>query len=250
MRLDGVEIKVSLDGDQTEHAVQVLDLAEPARWKIYFVEDVTAGLGEATPLLEHQLILRARQKSKGKDDVTVKFRPGRRSQLTDAWLAAEKDDEQGLDVEFKIEEDWAGERRVLSVSLTAERPDGLVAAAADGRRAVGDLLVQKQRRLIEECAGTPVNLGTLTVLPAVAASRWPTFPVSVAGGPDLDVRAERWTVADLDFLELSVVADLDEAPAAQAALTAFVHDRGLHPSTGAAKTTQVLQRLVKAAASR
>lgn len=34
--------------------------------------------------------MRARQKAKGKDDVTVKFRPGRRSQLTDSWLAVTK----------------------------------------------------------------------------------------------------------------------------------------------------------------
>jgi hypothetical protein len=249
MRLDGVEVKVSLDSDQTAEAVQALDLVDVPPWKIFFVEDVTTGLCSGTPLLDQHLIVRARQKTKGKDDVTVKFRPGRRSQLTDSWLATTKTADGDLDSELKVEEDWAGERRVLSISLTAERPKGLVAAAAAGERGVGALLADDQRRLVDECAGILVNLATLTMLPAVSAMRWPTFAVPGAGGgPGLDVRAERWTVHDLDFLELSIAVEVDVAQAAQAALIAFVERRGLQPSAGEAKTTQVLQRLVAEAA--
>jgi hypothetical protein len=145
MRLDGVEVKVSLDSDQTAKAVRVLDLADVTPWKIFFVEDVTTGLCSATPLLDQHLIVRARQKTKGKDDVTVKFRPGRRSQLTDSWLATTKTADGDLDSELKVEEDWAGERRVLSISLTAERPKGLVAAAAAGERDIRTLLTNDQR---------------------------------------------------------------------------------------------------------
>ena len=244
MRLDGVEVKVSLDSDQTAAAVQVLDLADGAPWKIFFVEDVTTRLCSATPLLDQHLIVRAREKSSGKDDATVKFRPARRSQLTDSWLATKSADGK-LESEFKVEEDWAGERRVLSVSLTADRPDGRVAAVAAGERDINALLSDDQKRLIEECAGTFVNLATLTMLPAVSATRWPTFAVPVPGGPALDVRAERWTVQDLDFLELSIVVKVPEkAQAAQAALIAFVEGKGLKPSVGETKTSQVLQRLV------
>jgi hypothetical protein len=248
MRLDGVEVKVSLDSDQTAAAVRALDLADGAPWKIFFVEDVTTGLCSGTPLLDQHLIVRARQKAKGKDDVTVKFRPGRRSQLTDSWLAVTKTLDGNLDSELKVEEDWAGERRMLSISLTAERPDGRVAAVAAGERDIRALLTDDQRRLIEECAGTFVNLAALTALPAVSAIRWPTF---AAPGPDrstLDVRAERWTVHDLDFLELSIAVGVKTAQAAQGALIAFVKGRGLQPSAGDAKTTQVLQRLVTEAA--
>src|SRR5215472_16826037 len=156
MRLDGVEVKVSLDSDQTATAVQALGLAAGAPWKIFFVEDVTTGLCSATPLLDQHLIVRAREKSSGKDDVTIKFRPGRRSQLTDSWLATKSAD-GNLESEFKVEEDWAGERRVLSVSLTADRPDGRVAAVAAGQRDISALLSGDQKRLIEECAGTFVN---------------------------------------------------------------------------------------------
>jgi hypothetical protein len=248
MRLDGVEVKVSLDSDETANAVQALDLADVPPWKIFFVEDVTAGLCSDTPLLDQHLIVRARQKSRGKDDVTVKFRPGRRSQLTDSWLATTKTKDGDLDSEFKVEEDWAGERRVLAISLTAERPKGLIAAVAAGKRGVGALFTDDQKRLVAECAGLQVNLTALTMLPAVSAMRWPTFAVSELGGPALDVRAERWTVHGLDFLELSIAVDLEVAQAVQAALNAFVKRKGLRPSESEAKTTQVMRKLVAEAA--
>jgi hypothetical protein len=248
MRLDGVEVKVSLNSDQTAEAVQALDLADVPPWKIFFVEDVTAGLCSGTPLLDQHLILRARQKTKGKDDVTVKFRPGRRSQLTNSWLATTKTKDGDLDSEFKVEEDWAGERRMLAISLTAERPKGLVAAVAVGERGVSALLADDQTRLVDECAGIQVNLDALTMLPAVSAMRWPTFVVSDPGGLALDVRAERWTIHDLDFLELSIAIDVEVAEAAQAALNAFVESKGLQPSAGEAKTTQVMRELVADAA--
>jgi hypothetical protein len=247
MRLDGVEVKVSLDSDQTAEAVRALDLADVTPWKIFFVEDVTTGLCSATPLLDQHLIVRARQKTKGKDDVTVKFRPGRRSQLTDSWLATTKDTDGDLDSELKVEEDWAGERK-LSISLTTERPKGLVAAVAAGERGVDALLAHDQRRLIDECAGVLVNLAALTMLPAVSAMRWPTFAAPGPGGSALDVRAERWTVHDLDFLELSIAIEVQAAQAAQAALIAFVEGKGLQSSVGEPKTNQVLQRLVAEAA--
>jgi hypothetical protein len=69
-------MKVSLDSDQTAAAMQALDPADGAPWKIFFVEDITTGLCSGTPLLDQHLIVRARQKTKGRDDVTIKFRPG------------------------------------------------------------------------------------------------------------------------------------------------------------------------------
>jgi hypothetical protein len=225
--------------------VQALDLADGAAWKIFFAEDVTTGLCSATPLLDQHLIVRARQKTTGRVDVTVKFRPARRSQLTDSWLATTKTGDGEFDSELKVEEDWAGERRMLSISLTAERPDGRVAAVAAGERGIRALLTDDQERLIEECAGTFVNLAALTMLPAVSAIRWPTFAVPRPDGrPALEVRAERWTVRDLDFLELSIAVEVAAAQMAQAALIAFVEREGLQLSTGEAKTTKVLQRLV------
>lgn len=247
MRLDGAEVKLSLGADQTARALQALHLADRAPWHVFFVEDVTAGLCSSTPLLDQHVIVRARQKTKGKDDVTLKFRPGRRSQLSDRWLGTTKTTDGDLKSELKVEEDWAGERRMLALSLTAERPDGLVAVVAAGELGIGDLLTDEQQQLIADCSGISVNLSTLSVLPPLTAMRWPTFAVP---GPasDLDVRAERWTVEDLDFLELSIAVDVDVAEASQAALVAFVERKGLSAGLPEAKTSLVLQRLVARAA--
>ena len=68
--------------------------------------------------------------------------------------------------------------------------------------------------------------------------RWPTFAVPGPGGPALDVRAERWTVHDLDFLELSIAVEVEAAEAAQAALIAFIERKGLQPSADETKTSR------------
>ena len=248
MRLDGVEVKVNVEADQTQTAVQVLHLPDVAPWRIFFIEDVIPGLVSSTPLLDQHLIIRARRKAQGADDVTVKFRPARRSQLGSRWLGMKVRKDGDLRSELKVEEDWAAGRRSLGISLTAERPDGLVAAAAD-EGSVSTLLTQDQRRLIEQCAEARVNLEVLSPLPPVSAMRWPAFTVPGPGGEDLKVRAERWTIASLDFLELSIAVDVERAQASQKALEAFVAGKGLRAATAEAKTSQVMQLLVGIAAT-
>ena len=248
MRLDGVEVKVNVDAGQTQAAVEALELSAVHPWLISFVEDVTPGLVSSTPLLDQHLIIRARQKADGADDVTVKFRPARRSQLTPRWMAMKKTKDGDLGAELKVEEDWASGRRNLGISLTAERPHGVVAAAAD-ERDLTQLLTQDQRQLIEHCAGAQVNLEVLSPLPAVSAMRWPAFTVPGPDGGALKVRAERWTIPSLDFLELSIAVDLNTAEASQRALEDFVVSKGLQAATGEAKTSQVMQVLVATAAN-
>ena len=240
MRLDGVEIKATIAGDATSQAVRTLGLPSGRpTWEIFFCEDVTVGLSAATPLLDAGVILRARAKPGGKDDTTAKLRPCRRSQLPDRWLAAEKDD----DWELKVEADWAGDRRALAASLTADRRNGVVGAVSRGERPVEDLFVEAQLAFLRDGATIGINLATLTVLPPITATRWG----SVEGTPDgLDLRAERWTVGDLDFLELSAVAPVEGAPAAQQLLAGFVEslDVGAPPDQET-KTRQVLRHLVE-----
>ena len=247
MRLDDVEIKVGLRGNETAAAVQALGLGPVDPWRIYFVEDVTPGLQSSTPLLDRNLIIRARERPGDPDDVTVKLRPGRRSQLSNEWLGITESSSGGLDTELKIEADWAGPRRTLAISLTEDRPSGAVRAAASG----GDwsaLLTRLQRRFITECSGTQLNLEMLSLLPAISANRWRTFRVQRPTGPDLKVRAERWTIDTLDFLELSIVSDVEDAESAQQDLEGYVTGLGLHP-TGESKTGQVIQVLVARAAA-
>jgi hypothetical protein len=77
----------------------------------------------------------------------------------------------------------------------------------------------------------------------VTATRWASVESVPAG---LDVRAERWTVGKLDFLELSTVAGVGEAQATQDLLVGFVRSRGIDAPPGQeTKTRQVLQHLVE-----
>jgi hypothetical protein len=240
LRLDQIEIKVNLSGDQTQAAVDRLELpAVDQPWQIYFCEDVAPGVSPATPLKEVGVILRARHKPGKQDDSTVKLRPVRRSQLTDDWLEAEKGD--GWEV--KVEGDWAGEGRVLAVSHTADRPDDVLADAAERRRPPSSFFTKQQEAFLRDCSSAAVNLKALTVLPPVIATRWDS--VEKAPG-QLGVRAERWTVDDLDFLELSTVAKQPgEADSRQSALLDYVHSLGLAvDSNPESKTDRVLKHLV------
>jgi hypothetical protein len=243
MRFDGVEIKVTLGRELTGQAVQELELPNEEPWQIWFWEDVTPGNGPGTPLLDSGVILRARDKAQGDDDATIKLRPCRRSQLTDRWLAATKGKtEDGDKWQLKLEADWSGDRRVLAASHSCERPGGVVREAGRGDRPVEDLFTPDQMTFLQDCSGTSINPTTLTALPPVTATRWKEVLAAPSG---LDVRAERWTVGDLDFLELSVVADLAEARRRQADLIAFVESRGLAiDSQQQNKTRQVLEHLV------
>jgi hypothetical protein len=242
MRPDSVEIKVTLSQDQVERAIKTLAFPrESSAWRIYFCEDVAPGTAPGTPLLDAGVVLRARDKAVGRDDSTVKLRPCRSSQLTDEWLNAHR----GEDWEYKVEADWAGTRRLLAASLTAKRPRGRIAKVRRGDEPLQTLFTQEQERFLTESTESRVNLNALTMLPAVSATRWEPFRAS-ASDPELDIRAERWVVADvLDFLELSIIAGVDEAEPRQAALEEFVRSRdlGLDP-TNETKTRRVLEYLI------
>lgn len=237
MRVDSVELKVSFSPDQTPVALAALgDLGAtpPPPWQIYFCEDINRG-APGTPLLDRGVILRARLRP-GDDDVTVKLRPCRSSQLSDRWLADSDN--------VKVEADWAGRRRVLAASNTQGRRASLIRDVASGERPVRDLLTDEQRDFLANCADVAINLSALTVLPPVTAMRWEE--TDSLGPPSLGLRAERWTVDDLDFLELSAVAPIEEASAKEAAIAQFIESRGLQVTADQEpKTRQVMQHLIQ-----
>ena len=237
MRLDGVEIKVSLGNRHVARALEVLDLGgngEPRR--IGFIEDATVGV--ELPLFHQGVVLRVRQVEDGDDDATVKLRPCRRSQLAESWLGAEK----GEGWKLRVEQDWAGSRRALAVSCVAELPPQRIAAAWDGKEPVGRLFNGGQWRFLSDCAGMPINLDALTLLPPIEATRWEEVRV----GDVEDVVAERWTVDTLDFLELSIKRDtVEEAREAQAELDRSILALDLErDDEHASKTERVLAHLV------
>jgi hypothetical protein len=138
----GVEIKISFD-QQVTRALDELGLdghGEPRR--IGFLEDTTVGV--ALPLFHQGIVLRVRQNDDDADDTTVKLRPCRQSQLAGNWLGAEEGDGWKL----TVEQDWAGSRRALEGSEPTHR-----------------LFSQGQARFLADCAGTPINLDALTLLP-------------------------------------------------------------------------------------
>lgn len=240
MRLDSVEIKVTLPSAQAGPAVEAFGLgAGGRRWEVSFCEDVARGTAPATPLLDTGVVLRARHKGGAKADTTIKLRPGRRSQLTPYWLEQHETD----DWELKVEADWSGDRRVLAAALTADRPGDRIADVRAGRLPLSQLFHDGQQRFLADGSPIRINLDVLTLLPPVTAVRWPEFEVD----PKLSVRAERWTVDDLDFLELSIVADPDEAADRQAALHQYVTAHGFQPDpTAETKTRSVVGHLVEA----
>jgi hypothetical protein len=233
----GVEIKVSFD-QQVTRALDELGLngqGEPRR--IGFLEDTTVGV--ALPLFHQGIVLRVRQidDDDDDDDATVKLRPCRRSQLAGNWLGAE----EGDDWKLTVEQDWAGSRRALAASCGSKLPKERIAAVLEGAEPVHRLFSQGQARFLSDCAGMPINLDALTLLPLVAATRWKKVRV----GSVRDVVVERWIVDDLDFLELSIRSDtVADAPAAQQELEREVGALNLQPdSDSKSKTERVLAHL-------
>jgi hypothetical protein len=237
MGLNGVEIKVSLGRRQVARALDALGLGgNGERRSIGFLEDTTVGL--VLPLFHQGIVLRVRHVEGGRDDSTVKLRPCRRSQLTESWLG----EEEGDGWKLRVEEDWAGTRRVLAASCVADFPGGRIASVRAGAEPVRRLFNEGQERFLSDCAGMPINLDALTLLPPITAIRWDKVRVQQLD----DVVAERWTIDDLDFLELSIRRDtVEEAVPAQEALEQGIQDLNLErDDEHKSKTEQVLAHLV------
>ena len=83
------------------------------------------------------------------------------------------------------------------------------------------LLADGQRRFLADCATGYGGPGKLTRLGPIEATKWKT--VAADGLARLEANAERWQVAGLDFLEVSVrvkAEDVDDAGAGDAGLLA------------------------------
>ena len=202
MRLDGIEIKVTIDGDQVTAARdRWLSDGDGERRTIYFFEEQVDRDRTALPLFEDGVILRAREVEEDEDDSTVKFRPCDRSRLTAEWLKAGIQDDR----DFKLEEDWAGNDQRLAASLGAGQREGEIAAVFADRRPVRALFSSDQERLVVDY-GRAVDWDALRIFGPVEAERWKNVRI----GP-FSVFAELWEVGEaLRFLELSIRTDPPE----------------------------------------
>lgn len=239
-----VEIKVNIAG--TSEAASVLSLAAPdaANRSVWFAEDEAGLAAGALTLFASHAIIRLRA-GDGRDDITVKWRPCDFAHLGEHW----KKSFTAEGFEYRIEEDWAGQRRVLAASaVTTPGSEAVMKAVLPGARPE-TALSERQRQFLDARWPSPAALGHLVALGPIKSSKWEDVPIG-----ELSVTAERWTVGALDFLELSmrVVPDAHESPrifsaraqAQQAGLEAAVAGLGLgiddHADT---KTQRVLTAL-------
>jgi len=239
-RLDTVKIKATITGAEVGTALAAYGLSgSTARsHEICFCErPSTLGL---LPLLDDGIILPICRQRGGPGDVTVKLRPCRPGQLGQ-WTAFHRSAHHDL----RVKGDWALDRRVVAASLRHAVPgDHLRQALDSGPPGLGRLFSGRQRRYLAECAAAAPGLDDLCLLGPVAAQRWRLRE------PPYDITAERWTVRipggppGLDFLELSVTAEPDDAALVQPAFLASIRRRGLDPGAfQQTKTRHVLQRL-------
>ncbi|EIV93292.1 hypothetical protein [Frankia sp. QA3] len=243
-RLDRIQIKVTLSGSRAAAARRALTLstASGARHRVFFCVDpvATTEYGGIAPF-DDGIILRLRQyddSGAGRSDSTVKLRPARRSRLSPEWLGTHGD---GVET-FRLEADWAGERRVLAASLTAELGYRQVSDVLAGRVPLRAMFSPAQARFLRECGDRPVELDRLRVLGPIDAVRWhPRLPVA-----GFAVTAEQWTLDESELLELSIRVEPDGAEIAQIAFEAALHALGLdaeaEPGT---KTHRALARLLE-----
>jgi hypothetical protein len=232
-RLDAVEIKFNLTDGPADAALTVLGLpGKGERRQIYFCEDLTGHTG--LPLLDGGVILRARRTRDG-DDVTVKLRPCDRARLVQPWIELRKDGKHTL----RVEQDWSGAHRVLAASLVTSRDSSRLDGALAGRSSPRRLFSSRHRQFLADCAAVPVRYDRLSVLGPVQARKW-----DVVTWSGFDVAAERWVVADMDFLELSLRVPAESAAATREDFATALRQAGLDGDpVQETKTRLVVQRL-------
>ena len=188
-----VEIKVNIDGGVGE---ALAALGEPqgavSKLQIWFAENRKGVEHGDLLLLNSGVIIRFR--SGEKDDLTAKLRPCTEAQLVDRWSAPF----DTKSFEYRIEGDWSGQRRVLAASAVSKRPQGSLLDAVKADVDAAAALSADQREFLDACV-PGVRIDRLLALGSISSTKYSDLPLD-----DLDVNMERWTVADLDFLELSI----------------------------------------------
>lgn len=238
MRLDGIEIKVTIAAEHVQAARQALALTDDdkrRRRKIYFCEGAAGADGSAAlPLLDQGVILRLREIKDDKDDSTVKLRPFDQTRLTPRWLKAKTQDSW----EFKVEGDWVGDRHVIAASLVADQNQ--VKEVARGETPPGRVFSAGQEQFLRDCASVRVTLNELRVLGPVDAIRWKKVRLG-----NFEAAVEQWDVDDaLRFLELSIVAGPDQAVEEQRRFEQLIAAKGIVlDQRQETKTRMVLEHL-------
>ncbi|PWJ05357.1 hypothetical protein DKG34_21310 [Streptomyces sp. NWU49] len=239
-----VEIKVNIDGNVGEALSLLGEPQGPVRKRLVWFAESRSGIADGHLLLDSRVMVRFRS-GDTPDELTVKLRPCAKGQLVGRFSSPF--DEESF--EYKIEEDWSGNRQVVAASATSSHPQGvLLDSVAPGADAAAPLTA-RQLQFFRACVPALHATG-LVALGPIASTKFSDVPLD-----DLEVDLERWTVADLDFLELSIRVKLKDEEKAdefearakrkQRKLESAVMDHGLviseNPET---KTRRVITTLV------
>jgi hypothetical protein len=239
-----IEIKANIEGDVAAALAVLGDPTPESKRSISFVEDREGARSGLLPFLKQGIILRIRSGG-AQDDSTAKLRPVEGRALPVQWSKSFK----RKPLEYRIEGDWSGERRVLAASAVVEHAqDSLTAVVGTG--SLDRVFTPDQRQFVSECAAVDIVSDHLVLLGPIGSTKWQNLRI---GSLD-DIDAERWTVAGLDFLELSIRVKRkdDESPVeyerrserAQRSLLAAIDHVGLQVSSDPEnKTKRVLEAM-------
>jgi hypothetical protein len=222
--IDKVEFKGTVvDGDLAAVEAMLAAQGVPSQdGEVYFFDT------KALALFDHDVLLRARVIGDDRES-TVKLRPA----ATAVAVAARANNEK-----VKVELDIAGQKQSLSAKLDKKRDPGEIEAVAAAPGTVPALFSDKQRDLMALHAPGAPALDVLRVLGPVVARKWELPPT--AGFP-YKLAVEKWVLDDaMQFIELSIKVDRDQAAKAQADFLGLLADRQLHV-TNEQKTPLVLR---------
>ncbi len=230
-----VEIKANASGAHATTAAERFDLTDDkgAARLIWFLESRRGIERGRLNLLDHGLILRLRSTERDPDDTTIKLRTKLAPAIPDRWLSS-------FDV---IEGDWAGDQHLISASFTEKVASDRIEEATRQGGNISGAFTAEQEEYLGDAHEPPIELDELQALGPIQARKWSSlekdhFPH--------DIRAERWLIDELQFLEFSIRVDWDEAKEAQRGLHRLLTDRGVDLSgVGGPKTTLVLRHLAR-----
>ncbi|MGY0490303.1 hypothetical protein [Streptomyces sp. WG-D5] len=213
-RLDAVVIEVLVSPAQAR-AAGLWD-GEPAAHppgRLWFCERIDAS-GNRLPLLDGGVVLRLRETPHRKAEAVAELRPCRRSRIAGHRPG-------------RVEEEWRGERRVLTATVTAYREEGFVARTLARGTSPRGLLSAEQWAFLDACADRPGDLHALRALGPVAVRHW-----TRVGWAGMQLDVQRWrsgeaTGGGFDFVRLSRRVDRPGAELAQLALESALRLRGV-----------------------
>lgn len=239
-----IEVKVTVDVGVDQALAALGDPLPVSTRRIWFIEEFTGPSEQPLQLFSRGIILRVKTGADG-DGSTARLWPVDTGDLVGRWARRFT----AAATSYSIEDVWSGSDRTTTASVKSSYPRGAFTEAHETGN-VQAVFTADQCQLLSDCTYTDLNNSPLIALGPVESTKWRNL------WPGVD--AERWTVLDLDLLELSIrlTPGYDESAAAlqqrasqaQRDLARGAARHGFDVSTLAeSKTERVLRALASAA---